>query len=271
MSEDTLYPPPLAQLLSLGEPSYRKWRDYAALGFGQEHVPALIRMATDEELHEARAEGGEVWAPVHAWRALGQLRAEEAAEPLLRLLDRVEDDDWAMEDLPEVYGNIGPAALPALARYLRDDSRRDFPRLVAAEAVGTIGTEHPDARSECVELLVSLLRRAEDLPPNVNGFIVAELVDLRAFEAVDVVREAYRRGAVDLMIIGDFQDFEIALGLRQQRSGTSRYRGDAASLPDTPAAWSPSPPPRARAGRNDLCPCGSGIKYKKCCLKKMAA
>jgi uncharacterized protein YecA (UPF0149 family) len=22
----------------------------------------------------------------------------------------------------------------------------------------------------------------------------------------------------------------------------------------------------ARAGRNDLCPCGSGLKYKKCCL-----
>jgi len=23
-----------------------------------------------------------------------------------------------------------------------------------------------------------------------------------------------------------------------------------------------------RAGRNDPCPCGSGKKYKKCCLKK---
>jgi methionyl aminopeptidase len=26
----------------------------------------------------------------------------------------------------------------------------------------------------------------------------------------------------------------------------------------------------ARAGRNDLCPCGSGLKYKKCCLGKPA-
>lgn len=23
-----------------------------------------------------------------------------------------------------------------------------------------------------------------------------------------------------------------------------------------------------KVGRNDLCPCGSGIKYKKCCLNK---
>ena len=28
------------------------------------------------------------------------------------------------------------------------------------------------------------------------------------------------------------------------------------------------PPPPARAGRNDPCPCGSGKKYKKCCLRK---
>lgn len=27
---------------------------------------------------------------------------------------------------------------------------------------------------------------------------------------------------------------------------------------------------RARAGRNDLCPCGSGRKYKKCCLGRMS-
>ncbi len=26
--------------------------------------------------------------------------------------------------------------------------------------------------------------------------------------------------------------------------------------------------PHAKAGRNDPCPCGSGKKYKKCCLNK---
>ena len=30
----------------------------------------------------------------------------------------------------------------------------------------------------------------------------------------------------------------------------------------------PSPPARQKTGRNDPCPCGSGKKFKKCCLKK---
>jgi uncharacterized protein YecA (UPF0149 family) len=28
------------------------------------------------------------------------------------------------------------------------------------------------------------------------------------------------------------------------------------------------PLPKQKAGRNDPCPCGSGEKYKKCCLDK---
>lgn len=27
-------------------------------------------------------------------------------------------------------------------------------------------------------------------------------------------------------------------------------------------------PKPEKIGRNDLCPCGSGLKYKKCCLNK---
>lgn len=26
---------------------------------------------------------------------------------------------------------------------------------------------------------------------------------------------------------------------------------------------------KGKVGRNDLCPCGSGLKYKKCCINKL--
>lgn len=111
------YGPPLDQLLTFaaGKSTLpENWPNYLELGFGLEHVPDLIRMAGDEELNWADSESLEVWAPLHAWRILGQLRAEEAIEPLIALRKTLEDSDWAIDELPEVLGMIGPAALPPL-------------------------------------------------------------------------------------------------------------------------------------------------------------
>jgi hypothetical protein len=33
----------------------------------------------------------------------------------------------------------------------------------------------------------------------------------------------------------------------------------------------PPPPPKKKIGRNDPCPCGSGKKFKKCCIKKQGS
>jgi hypothetical protein len=117
----TLYTFPVNQLLALGDVrDETHWPDYLAYGLDTSHILELIRMGTDEELQWADSESVEVWAPVHAWRALGQLRAEAAIEPLLGLLKNIdeEDDDWADTELPKVFGLIGPAAIPALTAYL---------------------------------------------------------------------------------------------------------------------------------------------------------
>ena len=133
------YSPPVDRLLTLGDcrETIRKWPDYPALGIGPEHIPDLIRMATDRELNWANSESLEVWAPIHAWRALGQLRAEAAIEPLMRLFHELDCEEISgsfesvMEEMPEVYGMIGPAAIPALAAYLADASRSLYPRVTS--------------------------------------------------------------------------------------------------------------------------------------------
>src|SRR5215218_8440609 len=110
------YLAPVNTLLTLGTCKRDEWPDYLTHGFGPEHIPDLIRMAFGPELNQAETESSAVWAPVHAWRTLGQLRAEAAIEPLLTLLSRIDEgqDDWIGEELPEVYEKIGPAAIPAL-------------------------------------------------------------------------------------------------------------------------------------------------------------
>jgi hypothetical protein len=64
------YPSPVDKLLTYGDISeMQEVPNYVEeLGFSADHIPDLIRMATDKELNSADTESLEVWAPVHAVR-----------------------------------------------------------------------------------------------------------------------------------------------------------------------------------------------------------
>ena len=270
------YAAPVRRLLSIGEaPSYRgyEWPDYCArFGLERDHVSDLIRMASDARLNQASQTSTEVWAPMHAWRALGQMCAEEAVLPLLALLKAVEDDEAASEELPVVFGMIGQAAISPLSAFLVDRSNPDLVASTALSGIKEIAARHPECRPECVSILMRLLEPQAETEPTVNGFAVWALTDLGATEAIEAIRDAFRRDAVDISIVGDVEDVEIALGLRVRRATPApNYQGlatdgfpwlDAASVQQ----HSRASPGSAKIGRNDPCPCGSGKKYKKCCL-----
>jgi len=57
------YPPPVDKLLTYGKPELSEaedWPNYLEFGFTPEHIPDLIRMATDKELNKADPESLEV-------------------------------------------------------------------------------------------------------------------------------------------------------------------------------------------------------------------
>ena len=214
----TNYSAPVAKLLGLGDSHGEpEWPNYRELGVNGEHIPELIRLATDVALYWSESEGPDVWGPVHAWRALGQLRAAAAIEPLLPLFHELIDSDWASEELPEVYGLIGPSALPALARYVAEPSHGLWPRLAAAHGLERIAVHHPTARPNCVATLRNQLEQFPTNEPEVNGFLISYLVDLKAIEAAPLIERAFAADRVDLSIVGDWEDAQVALGLRAAR------------------------------------------------------
>jgi hypothetical protein len=216
------YAPPLDKLLTLGDAhdSMAHWPDYLALGLGPEHIPDLICLALDEELHVADSESLEVWAPIHAWRALGQLRAEAAVEPLTGLLHQIDDDDddWVGEELPEVYGMIGPAAIPALEAYLADSSHGLWARVAASASLSEIGRRHPASRAECVAALTRQLERYEENDKTINADVIAALIELKSVETAPLMERAFAARRVDNSVSGDWEDVQIELGLRQMRA-----------------------------------------------------
>jgi hypothetical protein len=216
-----LYAFPLDKLLMLGDarPTKRHWPDYRQYGLTVEHIPDLIRMATDDELNTANSQSAEVWAPTHARRALGQLRAESAAEPLTSLFHLIDDngDDMVNEELPEVLGLIGSAAIPAVAEYLADASHGLWARVAAASSLKEIGQRHPDARAECVALLTRQLEYFADQDDTLNADLVGALLDLKAVESAPVMERAFAAGRVELSVAGDWEEVQVELGLLEKR------------------------------------------------------
>src|SRR5262249_27213200 len=148
LANSPAYSFPVDLLLAYGDPrKLRDWPDYLSLGFTDEHIPELIRMALDPALNFGDPESLEVWAPLHAWRTLGQLHAQPAIETLLGLFDMFEEEDgsdWVADELPQVYAMIGAAAIPALAAYVLDDAHGEYPRADAAASLRQIAEVHPD-------------------------------------------------------------------------------------------------------------------------------
>lgn len=214
---DTPYTPPVDKLLTLGEADLlivEEWPDYLALGIGPEHIPDLLRMANDEELNNAESDSLEIWAPVHAVRVLGQLRDESTIEPLLKLLTVYEDEGWVHEEMPGVFELIGPAAIPALSAYLADASHNSQARSSASTALSTIAERYPEHRTASIEAIARTLERFEENDPELNAFIIGDLAQIKAVEAVPLIEKAFEAERVDDFII-DLDYTLVRMGLKE--------------------------------------------------------
>lgn len=213
------YLPPVDRLLKLGaEPARRRtWPDYRTLGLEDRHVAALIRMAVDPALYTAEERDPAGWAPVHAWRALGQLRSPEAAGPLILLLQREMESEWVLAEVPVVLGMIGPAVFPGATLLLFDEAMDEPVRIAMARAITEVGLEYSERRDEAVALLKTQLQDWQGQSRLLNAYLVGGLVDLQETDAAPLIEAALAGNAVDLDVSGDWEDVQVDLGLLPER------------------------------------------------------
>ncbi|RMI09643.1 MAG: HEAT repeat domain-containing protein [Calditrichaeota bacterium] len=223
------YSEPVAKLITLGKPegSNTEWLDYTALGITKEHIPELIRLMEDRDLWfveppEDMPEGEtmpEWFAGIHAWRALARLKAEEAIPALVEYLRTIEenDNDWYLDEAPDVFAQIGPAAIPRLTKYLENPDNPEFSRACAAISLVHIAKTYPETRDGVVSTLASLLENYEQHGDVVNAYLVDGLMELNAgLEHLDIIRKAFEAHRVDVMLRGDFEDIQVQLGLKEK-------------------------------------------------------
>lgn len=261
------YTEPVKKLIKLGDPREliitRKWPDYKTFGLSDNNIPQLIELLDDWDLYFSDEGSPESWAALHAWRALGQLKAKESIDALMQLIEDLEDEnDWAREEIPVIMGMIGEDSISTLKSYLYNNSLQEHVRIAAAGGITEVGIRNSSEKEKCIKILADFIIQSSRNLAGLNGLIICDLIDLEAISAIDSIRVAIDKDVVDISIPGDLEDIELALGIRESRNTP---KPNYAIIRDN--YYNQRQIKKRKIGRNDPCPCGSGKKFKKCCLR----
>jgi hypothetical protein len=236
------YTDPVNQLLEIGSPhEIEDWSHYLALGITEADIPELARMAIDDSLFDSENE--EFLGIIHAWRTLAELQTDQAIEPLIAALTQwaKQDDwwDWESEEMPAAFGRLGTRALPALAQVMANTKADLYARHDATNSVKEIFERNPASREACLQILMSQLKQFAKNDPDLNAYLVMILsADMKALESAELIEQAFRSGRVNEDFIGDWDDAQVYLGLKEQSEVPPRDR----NLMTNPWTYTPPEP-----------------------------
>ena len=267
---------------------------------GDAMVERLRGVVDSDRAWQPDASEGEWWLLLHTAMILGLIASESAGLPLVRLMRRMsvaEDDnlqDWLAGYWPALFGNKPQSAVEA-ARVLSEDRTLDwYIRCQAADvaidaaqresgaaldrALDGLATSAGD-ESEDWYFRLSAGNTLLDFPRERHRQFLADLAARQMglgvhFSAKDV-EHAYAKGRDEADWTARFKNpwrfyTPGAIARRQDRWAEEDADHPEEDFPsDEPGV--PYIRPAEKIGRNDPCPCGSGKKYKKCCLPKEQA
>jgi len=267
----------------------------AIIARGDSLVEPLGRMLLDERNRAEDATEEQAWSRNHAFILLGLIGSPKAAPALLDYFRTEIWDDALTEDGAQVLGRLGPGAIDPVIDYIGERERDSILRGVAAAGLVNIGYFHPDARERVVAFFKEALVRAdkEEDPALSTGLVSAAacIDDPNVQEQIDL---AFEREAVDHSVIDErdvkrirtseapwtehapeknlmhyfSREFFDSCKRAREREKAWREKHEASSQVFSHYPNTTHEKDALKIGRNEPCHCGSGKKYKKCCLDK---
>ncbi len=257
---------------------------------GRRMVPFLGAFLTDQDLWEA--DGEECWAPVHALFLLQAIQDSSATSYVVDALHRGLGSEWLGEYGDNLILSLGPQGVEPIWAVASDPNADGSGRFAAVSGLGVLGLAHEDLRPNLISRFRGLATLILDKPdqdneetdPEILECLLENLACLHDEASKALIDRAYEdtRFDLDLWYKGNILDFysapceKILSDLRVDPllhfdpEELGKLRGQYEPEDDEPEEEEFVPRPivtqEAKVGRNDPCPCGSGKKYKKCCL-----
>jgi hypothetical protein len=252
---------------------------------------AALEAAADDP--EALQIGETKMLHIYAMYLLAQFR-EKAAYPLLVRFFSVPGEltldltgDVVTEDLRRILASVCDDDLEPIQRMIEDPVINEYVRSACLKALVILVGEGRVPREQVIGYFASLFR--EKLARD-DDYVWTALVtasrDLHPRELIGDIEQAYADGLIETFFVRLEDVRRILSEDRDQvmREARERSRGLIDDTVVEMRGWAcfrrPEPAPKPsdviaatrpavrgqKIGRNDPCPCGSGKKYKKCCI-----
>ncbi|SHI95072.1 SEC-C motif-containing protein [Arenibacter nanhaiticus] len=239
---------------------------------------------------------------VHAVYLLGELEAAECLETIFDVLSQSDAyfdlflGDFLTSAIWEPIYKIAINDLEACKEFMYTPGLDTYARTTITDVLEQLALHHPERREEVLTWYRDVIQffldsSLEDnvIDSDVIALLICNVIDIHGAELLPEIEQLFERGLVSQGICGAWKEVKEAfehpdtydkvkeiLPMADRydiiTSTWASYRDELSSPPADFFDFSTSSqmPVRAEAkiGRNDSCPCGSGKKYKKCCLNK---
>jgi hypothetical protein len=263
---------------------------------GEGIVERFATLVEGDEFWKGDTAIGEWWLRLHAAMILGLIPSERAGSLLVALMRRIEQardeslQHWLSGYWPALFHNKPDGVEPPLRELAQDRGIDWYMRIQAIESLIMLGERRGakalDAmldwaaniaadESENWDLRAAVANTLLDFPRVRHRVLLENLAARQSGWGVHFSLEDVRRAFSGKNATPQWRDgFDDPWNFYEPKAIASRQErwADEAAADLAGEALKDAPAPHVRAApkisRNDPCPCGSGKKYKKCCLVK---
>ena len=254
-------------------------------------IPVLLDIVCNiaENFDEIPDSLADIEDPLYSMFLLAEFRVNEAFDPILRLLEFEEDkcrwllSDLITEEMDSIIASVATADdVSRMKEVVENTALHVFQRTAPLKALIIMYSEGNYPRTKLIEYIGTLFEKFSDDIDFIT-WIICDCKDISAIEYYPLILEMFKQGKVLTGIIGTDEfartepvpEADILKRLEanphiQSITDTvkSMHRWHCFKENQKPFVPKLSAVGNKKVGRNDFCPCGSGKKYKKCCLNR---
>ena len=248
---------------------------YKELGLTKRNKKQLLSLGSNLHLYyhdfDDKDAGLEFYAIVHAWKALSELKVPEARGLFVSLLkyffEENDESDWMASFFQDLIAPFRADMFDESVEIILDEEEHEWVRSEFIDVLKNMLKNEEVSKDQVSNVFKRLYKESKNAWVNASAITVCK--DENLSEHYQQIKKLYEKKLVDKSLDGDLEDVELAFGMRSERS-TPRDLGlndDIQKIFGNEInTVSPQKQSEPKVGRNDSCPCGSGKKYKKCCM-----